>query len=58
MNKLLDSKTLNQLLAQREAPCLSLYQPTHRSFPERPTSTHAGPHAQVSSIVQGARSWS
>lgn len=35
MNRLLDSKTLNQLLAQREAPCLSLYQPTHRSFPER-----------------------
>lgn len=35
MNRPLDSKTLNQLLAQREAPCLSLYQPTHRSFPER-----------------------
>ncbi|WP_312912957.1 baeRF3 domain-containing protein [Stutzerimonas nitrititolerans] len=35
MNRLLDSKTLNELLAQREAPCLSLYQPTHRSFPER-----------------------
>jgi hypothetical protein len=26
---------MSQLLAQREAPCLSLYQPTHRSFPER-----------------------
>ena len=35
MNRLLDSETLNELLAQREAPCLSLYQPTHRSFPER-----------------------
>ncbi|RRV15082.1 hypothetical protein [Pseudomonas saudiphocaensis] len=35
MNRPLDSKTLNQLLSQREAPCLSLYQPTHRSFPER-----------------------
>ena len=35
MNRLLDSKTLNELLAQRDAPCLSLYQPTHRSFPER-----------------------
>lgn len=35
MNRLLDRDTLSQLLAQREAPCLSLYQPTHRSFPER-----------------------
>ncbi|HAQ74088.1 baeRF3 domain-containing protein [Stutzerimonas nitrititolerans] len=35
MNRLLNSKTLNELLAQRDAPCLSLYQPTHRSFPER-----------------------
>jgi hypothetical protein len=26
---------MSQLLAKREAPCLSLYQPTHRSFPER-----------------------
>ncbi|MEL7558118.1 hypothetical protein [Stutzerimonas chloritidismutans] len=35
MNRLLDRETLSQLLAKREAPCLSLYQPTHRSFPER-----------------------
>ncbi|MFG3450719.1 hypothetical protein [Stutzerimonas stutzeri] len=35
MNKLLDRETMTQLLAKREAPCLSLYQPTHRSFPER-----------------------
>ena len=35
MNRLLDRETMSQLLAQREAPCLSLYQPTHRSFPER-----------------------
>ncbi len=27
--------TLKQLLAVRQKPCLSLYQPTHRSFPER-----------------------
>lgn len=35
MNRLLDRDTLSQLLAKRDAPCLSLYQPTHRSFPER-----------------------
>ncbi|ANF26496.1 hypothetical protein [Stutzerimonas stutzeri] len=35
MNRLLDRETMSQLLAKREAPCLSLYQPTHRSFPER-----------------------
>lgn len=35
MNRLLDRETMSQLLAQRDAPCLSLYQPTHRSFPER-----------------------
>lgn len=35
MNELLDKTTLNSLLAQRETPCLSLYQPTHRTFPER-----------------------
>lgn len=35
MNRLLDRETLSQLLAKREAPCLSLYQPSHRSFPER-----------------------
>lgn len=35
MNRLLDRETLSLLLAKREAPCLSLYQPTHRSFPER-----------------------
>lgn len=35
MNNSLDQDTLSQLLARREAPCLSLYQPTHRSFPER-----------------------
>ncbi|MEK0362657.1 baeRF3 domain-containing protein [Pseudomonas sp. CBC3] len=35
MNRLLDRETMTQLLAKREAPCLSLYQPTHRSFPER-----------------------
>lgn len=35
MNRLLDHETMSQLLAKREAPCLSLYQPTHRSFPER-----------------------
>lgn len=35
MNRLLDRETLSQLLAKRDAPCLSLYQPTHRSFPER-----------------------
>lgn len=35
MNRLLDRETLSQLLAKRQGPCLSLYQPTHRSFPER-----------------------
>ena len=35
MNRLLDRDTLSQLLAKRDAPCLSLYQPTHRNFPER-----------------------
>ena len=35
MNRFLDRETMSQLLAKREAPCLSLYQPTHRSFPER-----------------------
>ena len=35
MNRLLDRETMSQLLAKREAPCLSLYQPPHRSFPER-----------------------
>lgn len=35
MNRLLDRETMSQLLAKRDAPCLSLYQPTHRSFPER-----------------------
>ena len=35
MNRLLDRETLSQLLSRREGPCLSLYQPTHRSFPER-----------------------
>lgn len=35
MNRLLDRETLSQLLAKRDTPCLSLYQPTHRSFPER-----------------------
>lgn len=35
MNRLFDRETMSQLLAKREAPCLSLYQPTHRSFPER-----------------------
>jgi len=35
MNQLLDRQTLNKLLEQREGPCLSVYQPTHRSFPER-----------------------
>jgi hypothetical protein len=35
MNRLLDRETMSLLLAKREAPCLSLYQPTHRSFPER-----------------------
>lgn len=35
MNRLLHRETMSQLLAKREAPCLSLYQPTHRSFPER-----------------------
>lgn len=35
MNRVLDRETVSQLLAKREAPCLSLYQPTHRSFPER-----------------------
>lgn len=31
----LNRATLKQLLAVQETPCLSLYQPTHRSFPER-----------------------
>ncbi|MBE7373708.1 baeRF3 domain-containing protein [Pseudomonas lopnurensis] len=35
MNRLLDRETLSKLLSRREGPCLSLYQPTHRSFPER-----------------------
>ncbi|PKL98770.1 MAG: hypothetical protein CVV19_10365 [Gammaproteobacteria bacterium HGW-Gammaproteobacteria-9] len=35
MNRLLDRETLTNLLAQRDGPCLSVYQPTHRSFPER-----------------------
>jgi len=35
MNRLLDRETLTQLLKRRDGPCLSLYQPTHRSFPER-----------------------
>jgi len=35
MNRLLDRETLTQLLKHRDGPCLSLYQPTHRSFPER-----------------------
>ncbi|MCQ4301897.1 hypothetical protein NAV11_18450 [Pseudomonas songnenensis] len=35
MNRLLDRETLTNLLARRDGPCLSVYQPTHRSFPER-----------------------
>ncbi len=35
MNRLLDRETLTKLLSQRDGPCLSVYQPTHRSFPER-----------------------
>lgn len=35
MNRLLDRETLTQLLKHRDGPCLSLYQQTHRSFPER-----------------------
>ncbi|EWC41334.1 hypothetical protein [Stutzerimonas stutzeri] len=35
MNRLLDRATLTKLLSHRDGPCLSLYQPTHRSFPER-----------------------
>ena len=35
MNRLLDRETLTKLLSQRDGPCLSMYQPTHRSFPER-----------------------
>ncbi len=31
----LNRDTLKELLAVRQRPCLSLYQPTHRSFPER-----------------------
>ncbi|WP_421681970.1 hypothetical protein HKW98_12710 [Stutzerimonas urumqiensis] len=31
----LTRETLKHLLALKEKPCLSLYQPTHRSFPER-----------------------
>ncbi len=35
MNRLLDRETLTKLLSKRDGPCLSVYQPTHRSFPER-----------------------
>ncbi len=31
----LDKDYPQRLLAQRDGPCLSLYQPTHRAFPER-----------------------
>ncbi len=35
MNRLLDRETLTKLLSKRDGPCLSVYQPTHRSFAER-----------------------
>jgi len=35
MNESLTRDTLVELLAEQHAPCLSLYQPTHRSFPQR-----------------------
>lgn len=35
MNRLLDRETLQELLRDHQAPCLSLYQKTHRSFPQR-----------------------
>jgi hypothetical protein len=35
MNSSLNQETINQLMMRRGAPALSLYQPTHRSFPER-----------------------
>lgn len=35
MNDLLDREILKQLLQVRQPPCLTLYQPTHRTFPER-----------------------
>lgn len=35
MNAPLNRESLRQLLAHRQAPCISLYQPTHRSFPDR-----------------------
>lgn len=31
----LTRETLGELLSQSQPPCISLYQPTHRSFPER-----------------------
>ena len=35
MNASLNRDSLRQLLAHRQGPCISLYQPTHRSFPAR-----------------------
>lgn len=35
MIQTLNQDTITQLMARRGAPALSLYQPTHRSFPER-----------------------
>jgi hypothetical protein len=35
MSATLTRETLSQLLSQSQPPCISLYQPTHRSFPER-----------------------
>jgi hypothetical protein len=35
MNAVLNREHLKQLLSEYAAPCLSLYQPTHRSIPER-----------------------
>jgi hypothetical protein len=35
MNAPLNREQLKQLLSQCQAPCISLYQPTHRSIPER-----------------------
>lgn len=33
--EMLDNDYPDKILAQREGPCLSLYQPTHRDFPQR-----------------------
>ncbi len=35
MAALLTRESLRQLLTESATPCLSLYQPTHRTFPER-----------------------